>query len=101
MNQTYEPMKTVRESLKISWYRSPVESARLKDLTRRSDLRGALQTLGHIVLLVLTGLFVSRSRHRKNTSLAGGAQRPLRKCGYVATHRTVRVIMACARQIPL
>ena len=55
MTQTYEPMKAVRESLKISWYRSPVEPARLKELTRRSDLRGAFQTLGHIVLLVITG----------------------------------------------
>ena len=54
MTQTYEPMKAVRESLKIAWYRSPVEPARLKELTRRSDLRGAFQTLGHIALLVIT-----------------------------------------------
>jgi fatty acid desaturase len=55
MTKAFEPMKSVRESLKISWYRSPVEPARLKELTRRSDLRGAAQTLGHILLVVITG----------------------------------------------
>jgi fatty acid desaturase len=55
MKAQREPLKAVRESLRISWYRSSVEPAKLKELTRRSDLRGAFQTLGHIVLLVITG----------------------------------------------
>jgi fatty acid desaturase len=48
-------MKDVRESFRIPWYRSPVDQASLKELTRRSDLRGALQTLGHIALIAITG----------------------------------------------
>jgi fatty acid desaturase len=48
-------MSQVRTTFKVSWYRSPVEPARLKELTRRSDLHGAFQTLGHIVLLAITG----------------------------------------------
>jgi fatty acid desaturase len=32
----------------ISWYRSPVEAALLNSLMQRSDLRGAIQTLGHL-----------------------------------------------------
>ncbi len=55
MKEQREPMKAVREGLRIPWYRSPVESARLKELTTRSDLRGAFQTLGHILLLLITG----------------------------------------------
>ena len=49
-----EPMKEVRDKFKVTWYRAPVEPGRLKDLTRRSDLRGALQTGGFVLLLVVT-----------------------------------------------
>lgn len=55
MTRVNETMKAVRESFRIPWYRSPVDQAGLKELTLRSDLRGALQTLGHIVLIVITG----------------------------------------------
>jgi fatty acid desaturase len=54
MTEKHEPMSKVRETLKIPWYRSPVEPARLKELTRRSDLRGTFQALGHLVLLAIT-----------------------------------------------
>ncbi len=54
MTKVREPMKHVRESFRISWYRSPVEPAALKELTRRSDLHGAFQTAGHIILLAVT-----------------------------------------------
>ena len=50
----YEPMEQVRKNFRISWYRSPIDPARLKQLTRRSDLRGAFQTLGHLLLLLVT-----------------------------------------------
>ncbi len=52
----YEPLQQVRKSLRISWYRSPIEPARLKELTGRSDLQGACQTLGHLALLAITGV---------------------------------------------
>ncbi len=50
-----EPMDQVRQNLRIPWYRCPIEPARLKELTARSDLRGAFQAIGHIVLVALTG----------------------------------------------
>ena len=54
MGKEYEPMRQVRETLKIPWYRCPIEPARLKELTSRSDLRGAFQTIGNLVLLGIT-----------------------------------------------
>jgi fatty acid desaturase len=54
MTMAYEPMQQVRQSFRISWYRSPLEPARLKELTRRSDLRGAFQTAGHLILIMIT-----------------------------------------------
>jgi fatty acid desaturase len=56
MSKVYEPLQQVRKSFRIPWYRSPIEPASLKDLTRRSNLRGAFQTLGHIVLVAITGV---------------------------------------------
>ncbi len=56
MARKYEPLEKVRESLRIPWYRCPIEPARLRELTRRSDLRGFFQTLGHLVLLAITAL---------------------------------------------
>ncbi len=50
----HEPMEQVRKNLRITWYRSPVEPAKLKEFTRRSDSRGAFQTFGHLVLLGIT-----------------------------------------------
>ena len=55
MSTEYEPMQQVRKNFRISWYRCPIERAKLRELTRRSDVRGAFQTVGHIVLLVITG----------------------------------------------
>lgn len=54
MSKEHEPLQQVRRSLTIPWYRCPIERTRLKDLTSRSDLRGALQTLGHLVLAAAT-----------------------------------------------
>jgi fatty acid desaturase len=53
-----EPMEQVRKSFRITWYRSPIDPARLKELTRRDDLRGAFQSLGHLALLVATAAAV-------------------------------------------
>ena len=50
-----ESMKEVRKNFKVSWYRCPIEHTKLKELTSRSDAQGLFQTLGHIVLVVITG----------------------------------------------
>ena len=42
----------------INWYRSPVEQKALVELSRRSDLKGMLQTVGYLGLLMLTGTSV-------------------------------------------
>ena len=41
--------------LSIDWYRSPVDKPMLRELTSRSDLRGAFQAVGHLALLALLG----------------------------------------------
>jgi fatty acid desaturase len=48
-------MLTDQKMQKIHWYRSPVDREILAELNQRSDLKGLLQTLGHLGLLVLTG----------------------------------------------
>jgi fatty acid desaturase len=39
----------------VSWYRTPLDSAVFKQLHKKSDFWGALQTLGYLGTLVLTG----------------------------------------------
>lgn len=58
MAENYEPIQKVRKELQVKWYRCPIEPPRLRELTRRSDLQGAFQTLGFIALTVATGLAV-------------------------------------------
>jgi fatty acid desaturase len=48
-------MTTDQKGLKISWYRSPVNREVLAELNQRSDLKGLVQSLGHLGLLVITG----------------------------------------------
>jgi fatty acid desaturase len=55
MNPTYEPLQQVRKNFRISWYRCPIERDTLKELTRRSDVKGAFQTVGHLLLVAITG----------------------------------------------
>jgi len=43
---------------KINWYRSPLDRTALTELNQRSDLKGFLQTLGHLSLLAFTGAAV-------------------------------------------
>ncbi|HUI70863.1 MAG TPA: fatty acid desaturase [Spirochaetia bacterium] len=55
MATAYEPLQQVRKELQIRWYRCPIEPARLRELTARSDIRGFFQALGHIALIAITG----------------------------------------------
>jgi fatty acid desaturase len=45
----------VKNEIVIDWYRVPVERDKLRRLTRRSNLPGLLQSLGHLVLIAATG----------------------------------------------
>ena len=54
----YRPLGEVRKSLRVDWYRCGIESARLRELSRRNDRQGWFQAGGHLVLFVLTGSLV-------------------------------------------
>ncbi len=43
-------------STRMDWYRSPIESEMLRELMKRSDLRGWIQTVSHLGLFIATGL---------------------------------------------
>ena len=51
----HRPLAEVRKSLRIGWYRCPIEPATLRRLMQRSDLQGWLQAGGHLLLFLATG----------------------------------------------
>ena len=51
----YRPLAEVRKDLRVKWYRSPIDASRLRELSKRSDLKGWIQTGGHLLLLIITG----------------------------------------------
>lgn len=55
---SYQQLSDVRKSLRVPWYRCPMEPGRLRELSTRSDLQGWIQAGGHFALFVLTGTFV-------------------------------------------
>lgn len=55
---TYQPLAEVRKTLHVKWYRCPIEHAKLRELSKRSDLQGWFQAGGHLALFVLTGTLV-------------------------------------------
>ncbi|MFP4378700.1 MAG: fatty acid desaturase [Spirochaetales bacterium] len=58
MSEAHQPMSEVRKTLKIEWYRCPVDRERFRALAKRSDFKGLLQAVGHLALLVATGALV-------------------------------------------
>ncbi len=54
----YRPLAEVRKSLRVKWYRSPIEFATLRELSKRSDAQGWFQAGGHLVLWACTGALV-------------------------------------------
>ena len=52
----FPPMAEVRKSLKINWYRCPIEKKELSRLVQKSDAKGLFQSVGHLGLWVLTGV---------------------------------------------
>lgn len=51
----YQPLSEVRENLKPQWYRSKLQPARFRELSKRNDLQGWMQAGGHFGLFCLTG----------------------------------------------
>ena len=52
---SWEPLREVRKSLRIKWYRSPIDKSTLWALMERSDRKGFAQTLSHLGLLIGLG----------------------------------------------
>tara|TARA_B100001123_G_scaffold328661_1_gene369987 strand:+ start:1175 stop:2320 length:1146 start_codon:yes stop_codon:yes gene_type:complete len=49
------PLAEVRKALRVKWYRSPIAASRLREFSKRSDLKGWIQTMGHLLLVIITG----------------------------------------------
>jgi fatty acid desaturase len=58
MAPTYPPLAEVRDTLRVEWYRCPIEHAKLRELSKRSNLQGFLQAGGHLALFAATGYLV-------------------------------------------
>ncbi len=56
MNPQHTPLSQVRKTLRVQWYRSPIEREKLSQFMQRSNLRGGCQALGHLGLWTATGL---------------------------------------------
>ena len=55
---SYQPLSDVRKSLRVDWYRCPMEPGKLRELSKRSDAQGWFQAGGHLALFALTGTLV-------------------------------------------
>ncbi len=51
----YRPLAEMRQDLRVKWYRCPIEHRVLRELSRRSDLKGFAQAGGHLALFLATG----------------------------------------------
>ena len=54
----YQPLAEVRKTLRVEWYRCPIEHKKLRELSRRSDWQGWFQAGGHLALFAATGTLV-------------------------------------------
>src|SRR4051812_39927061 len=48
------PCAPARKGPQIRWYRTPIDGALLRELSTRSDVRGALQTFGYLGIYATT-----------------------------------------------
>ena len=55
--QVYPPLREVRDTLRVKWYRCPVDHKRLRELSARSDYQGWKQAGGHSLLYLLLAAF--------------------------------------------
>ncbi len=56
--QDYPKLSEVRKSLRVKWYRCPIDTKVLHALLKRSDRQGFVQAGGHLSLWLLTGALV-------------------------------------------
>jgi fatty acid desaturase len=56
MNASYPPLSEVRQTLRVKWYRSPIDHKRLRELSTRSDKKGWIQAGGHVGLYLIFAL---------------------------------------------
>ena len=54
MSTVNESMDALFHSYRVDWYRCPIDRATLRDVMRKSDLQGWIQTLGHLALAGVT-----------------------------------------------
>ena len=52
----YPPLDEVRRTLRVRWYRSPIEPAVLRKLMQRSDLKGLAQVFASLGLVAASGV---------------------------------------------
>ncbi len=52
---SWEELDIVRRDYSVSWYRCPIKPERLRELTKKSDLKAALQAFGFLALLLALG----------------------------------------------
>ena len=62
----YQPLSEVRKSLRVEWYRCPIEPAKLRELSKRSDRQGWIQAGGHLALFATTATLVYLSWAQQN-----------------------------------
>jgi len=58
MEANFPPLDEVRQSLRVEWYRCPIPGAKLRELSKRSNLQGWFQAGGHLALFASTGALV-------------------------------------------
>jgi fatty acid desaturase len=51
----YPDLRTVRESVKVRWYRCSVDAEKFKEFITPSDRKGFIQAAGHLALYAFTG----------------------------------------------
>ena len=52
----YPPLDEVRRTMRVRWYRSPIDPRVLRGLMRRSDLKGWFQAVGPLLLVAASGV---------------------------------------------
>ena len=58
LGEVYEPLAEVRKELKVKWIRLNIDQEKLRELNKRNDMQGWIQSLGHLGIWMVTGAFV-------------------------------------------
>ncbi len=59
IKSSYPPLSSVSKELRVNWYRSPIDHARLKSLSARNDKQGWVQAGGHLCLFIGLGILAT------------------------------------------